>query len=197
VVVNGCPPKVTVDVLIKPLPVKVSEKEPGAIVFGLTDVSVGTGFSSATAPFPDFVVSATLVAVTVIVLGLGKFTGAVYNPVVSMVPVAALPPATAFTDHVTLVLVFPVTVAANACMAPARTIAVAGATATVTPALLGGVVGDDPPLLLPIPAQPANSNAKTPVAATQMRFTDLSPIVDSLLDSRPAHSYGVLTRVDG
>jgi len=30
-----------------------------------------------------------------------------------------------------------------------------------------------------------------------MRFTDLSPIVDSLLDSRPAHSYGVLTRVDG
>jgi hypothetical protein len=161
----------------------VSENDPGAIVFGLTAVSTGTGFSSVSALVPVFVVSAALVAVTVIVFGVGKFTGAVYNPVVSMVPVVAFPPATAFTDHVTLVLAFPVTAAANDCVAPARTAAVAGVTVTTTPAFSGGVVGDVgdvgdvPVLLLPTPAQPANSKAKIPVDAIQVRFTDLSPIV--------------------
>ena len=184
---------------MNPLPFNVSEKAPGAIVVGLTDVSTGTGFSSVTAPFPDLVVSAALVAVTVIVLGVGKFDGAVYKPVASIVPVAVFPPAAAFTDHVTLVFAFPVTAAVNACVAPARTIAVAGATVTTTPAFSGGVVGDDPPLLLPNPAQPATSIPKIMVGVIQMRFTGLSPIVDSVIDSRQAGRYRtrVLTRVDG
>ena len=104
---------------------------------GLTEVSTGTGFSSVNALVPVFVVSATLVAVTVIVFAIGKFTGAVYNPVASIVPVVALPPATAFTDHVTLVFAFPVTAAANAWVTPARTAAVAGVTVTTTPTLFG------------------------------------------------------------
>jgi hypothetical protein len=123
------------------------------------------------------VVSATLVAVTVIVFAVGKFTGAVYNPVASIVPVVALPPATAFTDHVTLVFAFPVTAAANACAAPARTAAVAGVTVTTTPALSGGVVGEvgDVPVLLAVPTQPPTSNARIPVDAIQVRFTDYPP----------------------
>jgi hypothetical protein len=175
---------------MNPLPFNVSEKAPGAIVVGLTDVSTGTGFSSVTAPFPDLVASAALVAVTVIVLGVGKLAGAVYKPVASIVPVAAFPPAAAFTDHVTLVFAFPVTAAVNACVAPARTIAVAGATVTTTPIFSGGVVGEDPPLLLPTPAQPATSIPKAMVGVIQMRFTGLSPIVDSVFDSRQARRYG-------
>jgi hypothetical protein len=91
------------------------------------------------------------------------------------VPVVAFPPATAFTDHVTVVFVFPVTAAVKVCVAPARTIAVEGVTVTTTPAFSGGVVGDPPPPLLPNPAQPATSTANTPVAAMHKRFTDLPP----------------------
>jgi hypothetical protein len=81
------------------------------------------------------------------------------------------------------VFAFPVTAAVNACVAPARSIAVAGATVTVTPTLLGGVAGDvgdagdGPPLLLTAPAQPAASHTSTTVRAMQMRFTGFSPIV--------------------
>jgi hypothetical protein len=73
---------------MNPLPFNVSEKAPGAIVVGLTDVSTGTGFSKVTAPFPNFVVSAALVAVTVVVLGLGRLAGAVYRAVEFIVPPA-------------------------------------------------------------------------------------------------------------
>jgi len=52
-----------------------------------------------------------LVAVIVITAGDGRMLGAVYSPVVEIVPVPALPPATPFTAQVTLVLDVPVTVA--------------------------------------------------------------------------------------
>jgi hypothetical protein len=159
------------------------------MVFGLTDVSTGAGFSTIKALLPVFVVSAALVAVTVIVFGLGKFTGAVYNPVESIVPVVAFPPATAFTDHVTLAFAFPATAAANACVAPARTDAEAGVTVTSTPAFSGGVVGDVGEVLLVVPTQPPTSNATIPVDAIQVRFTDMSPIINSglLLAGRRYH----------
>ena len=54
-----------------------------------------------------FVASATLVAVTVTVCGPLSAAGAVYNPPLEMVPTAGL------TDHVTAVLLVPVTAAAN------------------------------------------------------------------------------------
>jgi hypothetical protein len=54
---------------------------------------------------PDFVGSATLVAVMVTVLGLGTMAGAVYvavlAPVLEISPKAAFPFCTPFTDHVT------------------------------------------------------------------------------------------------
>ena len=58
-----------------------------------------------------------------------------------IVPVAALPPATPFTCHVTAVFDDPVTVALNDCVAPARTFALAGETETVTLDPEGGVAG--------------------------------------------------------
>jgi hypothetical protein len=185
--------------LIKPLPFNVSENEPGAIVLGLTDVSTGTGFSSVTPLFPIFVLSAALVAVTVIVFGVGRFIGAVYNPVASIVPVVAFPPGTALIDQTMLVFAFPVTAAANVCVAPARTAAVAGVTVTTTPVFSGGIVGDEPPLLLPTPAQPATSKTNITAAAIQRCFTDLSPIVDSLFEARASKTRQcrVPIRVDG
>ena len=51
--------------------------------------------------------SATLVAVTVTVCGLLSVAGAVYSPPLETVPTAGL------TDHVTAVLLVPVTAAAN------------------------------------------------------------------------------------
>ena len=53
-----------------------------------------------------------------------------------MVPTVADPPAVPFTDQVTAVFAFPVTVVAKDWVAPSTTLAVAGVTATTT----GGVV---------------------------------------------------------
>ena len=50
-----------------------------------------------------------------------------------MVPLVLLPPATPFTDQVTVEFVVPLTVATNCCAAPARTLALRGATVTDTP----------------------------------------------------------------
>lgn len=66
-----------------------------------------------TAADADFAGSATLTAVTVTVAGLGTDEGALYSPLVLIVPVDVLPPATPFTFQVTCVLVLPETVAVN------------------------------------------------------------------------------------
>jgi len=65
------------------------------------------------------VVSTTLVAVTVCEPAA---TGAVYMPDTLMVPVAAFPPATESTDHVTAVFVVPATVTENCRVEPAATL---------------------------------------------------------------------------
>jgi hypothetical protein len=57
------------------------------------------------------VASATLVAVTA--CGPPGWAGAVYKPMALIVPLVAFPPWTPSTDHVTAVLVVPVTVAVN------------------------------------------------------------------------------------
>ena len=56
---------------------------------------------------------ACVTAVMVKVFGLGIVAGGVYRPVVEIVPVALLPPATPFTCQVTAALVVFVTVAVN------------------------------------------------------------------------------------
>jgi hypothetical protein len=80
----------------------------------------------------NFVVSAWEVAVTVTCGGLGTATGAVYTPVLVMVPLGA-PPATL---HVTVVFDVLVTVAVNCCVMPTAVLTAVGATETVTGVLL-------------------------------------------------------------
>jgi hypothetical protein len=186
---------------MNPLPFNVSEKAPGAMVFGLTEVSTGTGFSSISALFPCFAVSAALVAVTMIVFGVGKFAGAVNNPVASIVPVVGFPPGTVFTDHVTLVFAFPVTADVNSCVAPARTIAVAGVTVTTTAALSGGIVGD------PLPRFCSQGQCNPPQAIPTLRserhryVSQACPpsMTRSLTRGKQGTTmkYRVLTRADG
>jgi len=146
---------------------------------GETEVRTGIGFCNETALVAFFVVSAALVAVIVTVVDVGRLAGAVYMPFASIVPVVAFPPPTEFTDHVTLLLVLPLTVAAKLAFAPARTVAVAGVTVTLMLVVLsGGKVGEAPlPLLfVPTPAQPLSNKTRIPACALQILFTDMAPL---------------------
>jgi len=93
----------------------------------------GIGFSSVTVTLAEMFASAALTAITVNVFGLGRLAGAVYIPAELIVPVAALPPVTPFTNQFTELFAEPVTVALNGCEAPNRTLAELGETATVMP----------------------------------------------------------------
>ena len=77
-----------------------------------------------------FVTSATLVATTFTVCVVEIEEGAVYNPVVVTDPTWA-----GDTDHVTAVLVFPLTVAANCAWPPAESVAALGETPMLTEAV--------------------------------------------------------------
>ena len=103
------------------------------MVEGETLFKIGVGFSRVTVALALSVVSAALVAVTVTVFGFGKFCGATYIPAELIVPAVEFPPARPLIDQVTEVLLVPVTEAINGCPAPARTLAVVGATVTATP----------------------------------------------------------------
>jgi hypothetical protein len=77
---------------------------------------------TATAALADFVESAWLVAVTAMALGDGAFAGAMYRPLLSIVP-QTLPlqpcPGTALpTLQVTAVFEIPLTTAVNCCVLP-------------------------------------------------------------------------------
>jgi hypothetical protein len=90
----------------------------------VTVTAGGGGVCTVTVAVPLEDGAAALVARTVTVAGLGTAAGAVYNPVEEMDPAVAV--------HVTAVLLEPETVALNCRVALAETIAVAGATVTVT-----------------------------------------------------------------
>jgi hypothetical protein len=93
------------------------------------------------------------------VLELGIVFGAVYRPDELIVPVAELPPATLFTSQVTAVFDDPVTIALNDFVAPTRTFALAGETATVTVDPEGGGLGLEDEALFVVPVQPASAAA--------------------------------------
>jgi hypothetical protein len=78
---------------------------------GLMPVITGVGFHSVTLLVSLAVASAALVTFTLTVFGLGKLAGAVYFPFASIVPVVLVPPFAPFTNHVTLVLDVPLTLA--------------------------------------------------------------------------------------
>lgn len=127
------------------------------------------GAVSVTTAGAAFVVSATEVAVTVTVVELGSFVGAVYKPVVLTVPMIASPPVSPFTLHVTEVLVEPVTVAVNCWVAPPAMLAVVGEIVTATAVELEL-------LLLPPPHPAQTSEASTTTGRNRFIKSPLQPI---------------------
>src|SRR5690242_11632296 len=85
-----------------------------------------------TAAEPDLVASATLTARTVTVACEGGFPGAVYRPVVEIVPSVPFPPVIPFTCQVTRVSAVFWTVAVNWAVRRTRTVAAVGDTVTET-----------------------------------------------------------------
>ena len=161
VVASGAPARSTCTPLTNPLPFTVIANAPAGTDGGAMPVSTGIGFCKVTALLPVAVALAELTARTVTVLELGTAFGAVYTPDELIVPVAAPPPATPFTCHVTEVFDDPATVTLNDCVAPARTFALAGATVTVTLDPAGGALGLETTELFVVPVQPASVAAAT------------------------------------
>src|SRR5437763_15911941 len=62
--------------------------------------------------------------------------GALYRPLVEMLPVMVFPPVVPLTCQVTAVVGWPLIVAENCCVVKTSTLAVAGLTATAPPAWL-------------------------------------------------------------
>jgi len=106
----------------------------------------------------DCLESAVLVAVMLTDAGFGTSVGAVYSPLVEIVPTVTLPVDTPFTLHVTAVLEVPVTVGVNCCVPPTATVAVRGEMETVIVEVGGGAE-------LPPPPQEQASEQKSAVAA--------------------------------
>lgn len=129
-----------------------------------------------TALLPFFVASSELVAVIVIVFGVGRLAGAVYIPFASIVPLLALPPAIEFTDQFTVAVGLLLTTAANDSFEPARIVTVAGVTVTPELAPSGNAGEPSLPRRVPSPEQPLNNNNRIAAGALQIRFTDRSPI---------------------
>ena len=76
------------------------------------------------------------VAFTTTVAGLGRLAGAVYTPAVLTVPQLLPEHPEPLTDHVTALLVVPVTLTMNACCVPTATIALVGEMETTTGAMI-------------------------------------------------------------
>lgn len=100
-----------------------------------------------TLDFPDFVVSAAEVAVTVTVCWLGTDDGAVYSPLLLTLPHADPEQPEPETLHVTAVLLVPLTLAVNCCVKVTPTVLVPPGV-TVTDIPLGCGPPPPPPLLL-------------------------------------------------
>src|SRR5437016_4686937 len=101
-VVSGCPANITFAPLTNFVPVIVKVKFPTGTAAGDTAVTVGTGFSSVIMTLPERVLSDEDVASMLTEFGLGRAAGAVYIPLLLIVPVLALPPASPFTDQTTV-----------------------------------------------------------------------------------------------
>ena len=106
----------------------------------------GSGLRTLTCTEPETAGDETVVAVIVIVLGLGMAAGGVYTPVAEIAPRVLLPPATEFTLQVTAVFVLLTTVAVNVAGLPSRT-RLAPETLTLAGWLLWGAA--PPPELQP------------------------------------------------
>jgi hypothetical protein len=166
VVFSAVAPNITVAPLAKWAPLITKENAPTAITFGVTDETCGTGLSRVTASLALMAGFAVSAALTVTLFGVSGNSGAVYNPPALIVPVAALPPATPFTDHVTAGEVPSDACAVNCCVAVPCTVAPCGLTFSWGG---GGLLPEC------IAVQPQHSSAVTPRMPSGMRFTDSLP----------------------
>jgi hypothetical protein len=158
-VASGAPARRTSAPLTNPLPFSVIAKAPAGTDAGAILMSTGNGFCNVTALLAAAAESAELTARTVTTLELGTVEGAVYTPDKLIVPEAALLPATPFTCQVIDVFVDPETVALKDCVAPARTLALAGLTVTVTVDPEGGVLELEGDELFVVAVQPESTAA--------------------------------------
>jgi len=153
--VSGCPPLEIVGWKTRVAPSSTEA------AIGLSAIS--TSLAIVTTEVADFVASASLVAVTCTAVAdapaamapavVGRSAGAVYTPSAVIVPLAAVPPGTPFTAHITLVLLVFATVAAKVCLFPRNTVALAGVTLTLIEGEVGGG-GEGATEPAPTPAQP-------------------------------------------
>lgn len=169
-VASTAEPKLTVAPGAKWAPAMLNVNAPTGIAIGFRVLSCGRGFSSVTALDPDLLLSFVSAAVTVMPLGLGGNSGAVNNPVEEIVPVAALPPATPFTDQVKEGLEPSLAVAENCCVAVPGTDVLAGVTVSEK-----GPGTERGPLLV-TEAQPASASAMHHKKKNFNRFTAGSPL---------------------
>jgi len=98
----------------------------GPPTFTRIGANVPAGGSRFTVAVAVFVVSAWLVAVTCTTRAADTEIGAVYSPFADSVPTCG------FIDHVTPVLLLPVTLAVNCCDCEANSVVVGGVTCTDT-----------------------------------------------------------------
>ena len=111
-------------VFVVPVTVAVNLWRPPVATFAEAgETETATGSTTVTVVEADLLVSATEVAVTVTVGGIGTEAGAVYRPALVMLPQPELHPDKL---HVTAVLVVPVTVAVNCCLVPVMTFGLVG-----------------------------------------------------------------------
>lgn len=198
VVVTVCPPNVTVELLTKPLPVSARPNAPVGIAAGATEFRMGIGFWRVTTLLADFDVSPVIVAVTVMLFDVGRVVGAVYIPLVSIVPTSALPPVIEFTDHVTLwlALALSLIVTSNVSVAPARTVAVPGVKVT---SLLAPSAGNGDPSLpcrVPRPEQPLRHNtSSTACASSAARARGAASVKRTARARTTARSTGCALRI--
>jgi hypothetical protein len=156
--------------------VTVCETVPAVAVTVTVYVPAGVGVSIVTIAVSDFVTSACATADTVTGFGLGTVAGAVYKPVVSIVPTVEFPPVTPLTCQVTDWFVLPFTTDVNRWDCVGNGLAVFGLTFTEMPP-----PPPPPPPPDPLPPQAGSmiadaSSATSPIATIRFfRAQDLRP----------------------
>ena len=131
VVVSAVVPNITCAPLTKLLPFTWIVNAPAPISCGLTDEITGIGFSRVSVLVPCTPGLFTSDACTVTELLEGTLAGAVYTPLLLIVPNVVLPPAVPLTDQMTAVSEVPVTASVNCSVgSPGRTLTAAGLTVT-------------------------------------------------------------------
>src|SRR5215472_9619299 len=140
---------------------------------------------------PDLVESAWDTAVTVTVAGLGTATGAAYSPLLPIVPIIELPPATPFTSHFTTVFSALETTAVNCWVDPTCTRVEEGESETEITDGDGGVSSEG--LLVEPPPHLARDNA---MPRQISGASNLSPIMARIVFRNELRAARLL-RLDG